>query len=207
MAHRNRRGTAGVQHGAHPANFLLHFFNRAVAFAQQDCGGIQVVACVYIVFNGGGHGLVHHLQPGRDDASRNHRRYRIAGFADVVKAGHDAARQLRFGNELDGHLGGHRQHALRTNDDTEQVVAWRIQRVTAKLNGITLHREAFDLQHVVYRQPIFQTMYAARIFSHVAAYGAGNLAAGIGGVIQAIRRSRLADGQIAHPALHKRGSA
>jgi hypothetical protein len=93
FAHGNGGGAAAAQHRAHAADFFFHLFGRAVALAQQDGFGVQVVAGVHEVLDRGGHGLVHHLQPGRDDAGRNHRGHRVAGLADVVEAGHDAARQ------------------------------------------------------------------------------------------------------------------
>ena len=65
-----------------------------------------------------------------------------------------------------------------------------------------MHREAFDLHHVVQREPIFQAMHAARVFRHIAANRAGNLAARVGRVIQAMLRHGLTDGQISHTALH-----
>ena len=56
-------------------------------------------------------------------------------------------------------------------------------------------------------QAVLQAVHAAGVFRHVAADGAGNLAAGVGRVVQAVGRSRLADGQVAHPALHPGGAA
>ena len=50
-------------------------------------------------------------------------------------------------------------------------------------------------------------MYAAGVFRDVAANAASDLAGRIGRVIQTQRRGGLADGQIAHTALHHGGSA
>jgi hypothetical protein len=52
------------------------------------------------------------------------------------------------------------------------------------------------------RQAVLQAVHAARVFGHVAADGAGDLAAGVGRVVQAEGRGRFADGQVAHAALH-----
>ena len=60
----------------------------------------------------------------------------------------------------------------------------------------------FHLEHVVHREPVFQAVHAARVLGHVAADGAGDLAAGIGRVVKVVRCRRLADGQVAHTALH-----
>ena len=65
LAHADGCGARRAQHLAHAANFFFHLFGRAVAFAQQDGFGTQVIACVHKVFHGGGHGLVHHLRARR----------------------------------------------------------------------------------------------------------------------------------------------
>src|SRR5690606_4560303 len=112
VAHADGRGSGSAQHIAHTADFFFHFFGGAVGLAQQNGFGGEVVAGFDKVFHGGGHGLVHHLQPGGDDAGGNHGGHGIAGFAHVVKAGHDAARQLGLGDEFHGHFGHHGQHAF-----------------------------------------------------------------------------------------------
>ncbi|MNZ97488.1 hypothetical protein D3C78_1167290 [compost metagenome] len=92
------RGAGVAQHGAHALDFLGHLFLGAVGLAQQDGFGREVVAGVDEVFHGRRHGLVHHLQAGRNDAGRDHGRHGGAGLAHVVEAGHDAARELGLGD-------------------------------------------------------------------------------------------------------------
>ena len=116
---------------------------------------------MHIVFHGGGHGAVHHFQTCGNNACGNHGRHRLTGFANVVKAGHDATRQLGLGNEFDRHLGGDGQHAFRADHQAEQVKTWRVQRVRAKLNALAGDGEAGHLDDVVQRQAVFQAMHAA----------------------------------------------
>ena len=137
----------------------------------------------------------------------DHGGHRITGFAHIVKAGHDAARQLWLGHQLDGDLGGHGQHAFAAHQHGQQVVAGGVQRIAAKFNGLAFNREALDLEHVVHRQPVLEAVHTARVFGHIAANGAGDLAGGVGGVIQVVGRGRLADGQVAHTGLDHRGAA
>jgi len=54
-------GTRPKQDIAHAANFFFNFFGCAIAFAQQNSCGIQVITCVYKIFYRSGHGLVHHF--------------------------------------------------------------------------------------------------------------------------------------------------
>jgi hypothetical protein len=77
-----------------------------------------------------------------------------------------------------------------------------VQRLAAELHRLALDREAAHAQHVVQRQAVLQAVHAAGVLGHVAADGAGDLAAGVGRVVQAERRRRFADGQVAHAALH-----
>ena len=113
------------------------------------------------VFYRHGHGLVHHLKARWNDAGCNDFGHGVACFANVVKTGHDAARQLRFGDEFDGDFGGHRQHALAAHDQGQQIQTRCVQRGAAKGDGIAFDGEAFDLQHVVNRQAIFEAMHSA----------------------------------------------
>ena len=112
-----------------------------------------------------------------------------------------------LGHELDGHFGGHRQHAFAAHDDGQQVEARCVECIAAKLNGIAFNGEALHLEHVVHGEAVFQTMHATRVLGHVAADGASNLAGWIGRVVQPVLRHRFADGEVAHAALHHRSSS
>ena len=206
LADRNGSSAVLAQDLAHAHDFFFYFLGRAIALAQQYGCCVQVVTGVDKGFHGSGHGLVHHFQTGRDDACGDDGGDRVTGFAHIFKAGHDAARQLRFGHQLDKHLQRDGQHAFAAHSQAEQVVAWRVQRFAAKGDGLALGGKAAHLQDIVQRQAVFEAMHAARVFGHVAAYGAGDLAAGVRRVIQAVGLCRFADGQIAHATLHP-GSA
>ena len=194
LAHRDGGGAAAPEHLGHAGDLFLDLLRRAVALAQQDGLGAQVVAGVHEVLHRGRHRLVHHLQPGRDDAGGDHAGHRVAGLAHVVEAGHDAARQLRLGHQLDGHLGDDGQHALAAHQHAHQVEPRGVERLGAELDRLAFHREAAHAQHVVHGQAVLQAVHAAGVLGHVAADGAGDLAGQVGRVVQAVRRRRLADG-------------
>ena len=111
-----------------------------------------------------------------------------------------------LGHELDGHLGGDCQHAFAAHDHGQQVKAWRVKRIAAKLNGLAFNREALHLEHVVHGEAVFQTMHATRVLGHVATDGASYLAGRVGRVVQPELRHRFADGEVTHAALHHRGA-
>ena len=52
------------------------------------------------------------------------------------------------------------------------------------------------------RQAVLEAVNPTRVLSHIAADGAGNLRGGVGGVVEAMGRSRLTDGQISHARLN-----
>ena len=81
-----------------------------------------------------------------------------------------------------------------------------VQRLGAELHRLALDREAAHAQHVVQRQPVLQAVHAAGVLGHVAADAAGDLAARVGRVVQPQRCRGLADGQVAHAALHDGGA-
>ena len=62
----------------------------------------------------------------------------VARLAQLVEAGHDAARQLRLGHEFDGDLGGHGQHALAADHGGQQVVAGCVRGLAAEAHFIAL---------------------------------------------------------------------
>ena len=204
-AHGNGGGACGFEHGRHAANLFFHLFGRAVALAQQNGSGSQVVARVHKVFHSHRHGAVHHLEASRDDACSNDGGHRIARFAHIVKTGHDAARQLGLGHELDGDFGDHGQHAFAANQDGQQVKARRIERIGTKGDRLTRDGVALHLDDVVHREAVFEAVHAAGVFGHVAADGAGDLTRRIGRVIQAVGGGGLRNGEVAHTGLHHGG--
>ncbi len=132
----------GSQHLGDAGNFLGDFFRRAVGFAEQDGRRVEVVAGLDVGLDGGGRRLVHHLQPGRDDAGGDDRRHRVAGPGDIVERSHDHLRQFRLRHQLDGHFGDDAEHAFRADQQRQQVVTRRIRRFRADLEHLALDADA-----------------------------------------------------------------
>ena len=68
----------------------------------------------------------------------------------------------------------------------EQVEAGRVERVAAELDRLAVGGEAAHLEHVVQRQAVLEAMHAARVLGDVAADRAGDLAARVGRVEEAV---------------------
>ena len=201
-AHLDARCAALGEDAAHRGDLLLDFPGSAVALTEQDgCRG-QIVARVHEVLRHLRHAPVHELETRGNDALCDHARDGSAGSFHCRKARQHAARELRPGYELDRHFGGNREHALTADDDGQQVEAGHIERFRAELDGLPRGRQAAHTQHVVQRQTVLQAMHTAGILGNVATDGAGDLTARVGRVVKAERSSRLADRQVAHPALN-----
>src|SRR5450830_1392385 len=198
-------GTAGVEHFAHAADFFFNFSVGAVRFAQQDRFGIDVVAGLDERLDHARTGLVHHLQSGRDDARSDDVGDGIAALHHIVERGHDHARLLRLGHQLDGDFRNNAEHAFGADEYRQQIEAGRIKAGIAELDDITFDGNHAHAQDVVNGQTVFEAMHAAGVFGDVAADTAGDLRGGIRGVIQAVRRGRFRNGQIAYAGLHHGG--
>ena len=72
-------------------------------------------------------------------------------------------------------FGDHAEHAFRTDDQRQQIVAGRIRRRRANLEHLALDADHPDAQDVMHGQAVFQAMHAAGVFRDVAAQGAGDL--------------------------------
>ncbi len=111
-----------------------------------------------------------------------------------------------FGNEFHRDFGDDGQHAFTAHHHGQQIEARRVQRLRTELHRLAVRHEAANPQHVVQRQTVLEAVHAAGIFGHVAADAARDLAARVRCIVQTERRRRLADGEIAHPALHDGGA-
>ena len=129
--HRHARGAGALEHRLHARDLVVDFLGRAVGLAQQDGRRLQVVAGVHELLDRVRRRPVHHLEPGGNDAGGDHVRHRGAGFLHIVERGHDDARALRLGQQLERDLGHHHQHALGADRERQQVVARRVGRLAA----------------------------------------------------------------------------
>ena len=112
--------------------------------------------------------------------------------------------QLRHRHQLDGHLGGHGQHALGADRDRQQVEARGVQRSATKFDHLALDGERAHAQHVVQGEAVLEAVHAAGVFGDVAADRAGNLARRVGCVVEPVRGRGFGNRQIAHTRLHSR---
>jgi hypothetical protein len=70
---------------------------------------------------------VHHLQTRGNHAGGDDVAHRRAGFGHVVERGQHHLRALGARQQLDRDFGDHRQHAFRSGQEREQVVAGGVE--------------------------------------------------------------------------------
>jgi hypothetical protein len=172
----------------------------SLSHSRMACG-VEVVAGVHEVFHRGRHRLVHHLQPGRDDAGGDDLRHRVAGLAHVVEAGHDAARQLRLGHQLDGDLG---VTASMPSLPTPAAAgpARRVERLAAELHRSPSTVKPRTRSTLCSVRPYFRQCTPPEFSATLPPIVQAIWLRRVGRVVQAVRRGGLADGQVAHAALH-----
>ena len=133
------------------------------------------------LLDGARRGLVHHLEPGRNDARRDDRwRPPSPAFSTSSNAAMTTCARLRLRQQLDGHFGDHAEHALGADDEREQVVAGASSASPPSSIDSPSIVTAAHAQHVVHGEAVLQAVHAARVLGDVAADRAGDLTDGSG---------------------------
>ena len=132
-----------------------------IHLAQEDGRGVSGVAGVDKGLRRLDGRAVHHLQPGGDDPGGDDVPHRRACLLYVVEGGQDHLGPLRDGQQAHRDLNHHPEHALGADEQRQQVVAGRVQRLAADLDQVTLHRDQGNGQDVVYREPVLEAVHPA----------------------------------------------
>ena len=74
--------------------------------------------------------------------------------------------------------------------------------LAAQPDDFAVHQHHLDAEQVVGGEPVLQAVHAAGVLRDVATDRAGDLRAGIGGVIEAFVLDRLGDAEVGDPRLH-----
>ena len=146
-------------------------------------------------------GLVHHFHAARNDAGRDD--FGDAGARRLARIEGDHQRARAFGllQDADGDFGDDAEHALRADDEAEQIIAVGIEMRAAEPDDLAGHQHHFDAEHIIGGEAIFEAMHAAGIFGDIAADRAGDLRGGVGGVIKAPMLDRAGDRRIGDAGL------
>jgi len=141
-------------------------------------------------------GAVHHFHAGRDDPFGDHLRHASPGLLRIGEADENCARCLGLGQDPHGDFGDHTQQAFGADHNAEKIEPAGIEMPPAQPHDLSVHQHQFDTQHIVGGQPVFEAVHPARILRDIAADRAGDLAGGVGRIIEATALHRLRDRQI-----------
>ena len=89
-------------------------------------------------------------------------------------------------------LGRDAERALGADEDAEQIVARRVERLAAELDQLAVGQHDLEAEHVVDGEAVLEAVRAAGVLGDVAADRADLLARRIGRVVEAVRRDGLA---------------
>ncbi len=97
------------------------------------------------------------------------------------------------------------ERALGADDDAGEVVAGQVARGAAGPDDAAVRQHQLEAEDVVGRDAVGQAVRPAGVLGDVAADGAGALAGGVGGVVEAVLRDGLAQLQVDDAGLDQRG--
>ena len=121
-----------------------------------------------------------------------------------LEAEQHRARALCRLEQPHGDLGDDAELAFRSDDQSEEIVAGRIEARAANIDDLAVHQHDADAEHVIGGDAVFQAMRAAGIGGDIAADGAGDLARRVGRVEIAVAGDRIGDGRIGDAGLDMR---
>jgi hypothetical protein len=189
------------QQVAHLRDVLRHLLVGPVHLAEQNGRGIDRVARMDEILGGLDGRPVHHLETGRDDARGDDLADGGSGPLDIVEGSEHYLRPLRHREQSHRHLHHYPEHALRSNQQGQQIVTGRVERLAADLDHLAVDQDQLERQDVVHSEPVLEAVHAPRVLGHIAADGASYLRGGIRGIVEPMGGGRLGDRQVAHPRL------
>ena len=180
---------------------MIDFGLASVEFDDQQRFAIERVAGVDEGFGRRDRWPIHDLHSAGNDPAADDRGDAVARALDRGEADQKRPRARRFRQDADGDFGDDAEHAFGADHDAEQIIAFGIEMLAAEPDDFALDGHHFDADDVVGREAVFQAVHAARILGDVAADRAGDLARGIGRIIEAQPLHGVGDAEIGHARL------
>ena len=181
---------------------MIDFDRRPVELDDQQRFDIAGIAGLDEIFGSMDRGPVHHLHAARDDAGADDGGDAIARRLVAGEADQQRPRRRRLAQDAHGDFGDDAEQALGAIHKSQQVIAIGIQMLAAEAHDRPVDQHHLQPQHIVGGDAVFQAMHAAGVLRHIAADGAGDLARGIGRVVEALALHRMGDRQVGHARLH-----
>ena len=202
-ANGNRAMIAG--HALNKRKFFDDFRLTAFNFDDQQCLSLNGVTCTRKFLTSENCRTIHKFDGNRRAARGHDGGDTRSGVQSRIKTSQQGARGLRLFHQPYSYFCHHTQLTFRTNNHAQQVIAGQVKGLTADIDDFAFHRYEFDAEDMIGGHAVFQAMRPARVHGHVAANGAGNLAAGI----WCIKQAQIIDGDgdifVGHTSLNQGG--
>src|SRR5574337_1396065 len=129
---------------------------------------------------------IHHLQGGGDNTCGDDLRHHLTGRVDSAKGGQQGFYGLGLAEEANGDLRSDPQGPFGAGKETGEVIAWPVQRLTAKLENLSRCQDQLESEDMHRRGPVLQAVGAAGVLRYVAADAGGGLTCRIRGKVVAV---------------------
>ena len=201
LADPDRAGAALARDRADHLDQMLDLGGRPVELADQERLDVERVAGVAEILGGVDRRPVHHLEPARNDAVGDDRGDAVAALLGGWKADQQRLRGLGLLQDPHRDLGDHPQQPLRAGHQAQEIVALGIEMLAAQAHDVAVRQHHLEAQQVVGGEAVLQAVHAARVLGDVAADRAGDLAGGIGRIVEARVLHRVGDAEVGHAGL------
>ena len=175
---------------------MIDFGFRSVELDDQQRFDIQRIAGVHELLDRGDRRAIHDFHAAGNNSGTDDARDTFAGIFRRREADQHRARGFRLLQDAHGHFGDHAEKAFRAVDQTEQIVAGRVEMLAAETQHFAGYQHDLAAQYIVGGHSVFEAMHAAGIFRDIAADRAGDLRGRIGRVVKTRIRHGIADREI-----------
>jgi hypothetical protein len=160
-------------------------FGEAFEFDEEDCGAIPGESGVDVVFNRAKSPAINHFAGRRGNGAGGDVGDGLRGVVNVVKDGEQGFHGLGLAGKFYGDFGDKGEGAFGADKQAAEIVTGSVAMAAADADDFSARENEFEGDDVIGGDAAGESVRATGVFGDVAADGAGFLAGGIGGEIEA----------------------
>src|ERR1700737_4864951 len=149
---------------------------------------------------------IHELKRGWNDSRCDDGRGHARRFVHRHEVGEQRAHGLRFLRQVEGDGESETEAPFGADERPAQIVSVVLAEFASQLDDLTARQNDGYRQDVIERNSVLEAVRAARVFSHVAADGAGRFTRRIRRVQKAVRRDVLVESKVDDSRLDRRAT-
>ena len=161
-------------------------FGESLDFDEENGGTVHGKTGVDVVFNGAQGPAVEHFAGGRSDGAGGDVHDGFGGGVDGIENGEKGFHGFRFARKFRRDFRNESECALRTDEETGEVVTGPIAVFAASANDFAVGEDEFERSDVIGGDAVGKRVRATGIFRDVAADGAGFPTGRIGSEVEAV---------------------